>query len=147
MNLNHPDGMYHIELLEGQARALLIEGTNLVQRAKDTHNLSRTAAAALGRTLMATAMMGATMKGERESVTVSIKGGGPIGAVVAVARSDGTVKGYVDNPAVELPRAGAKLPVGAAVGTAGKMTVVKDLGHRWYRSGFWLATGSRPPAG
>lgn len=131
MNANYPDGMLHISLMGGQARALLIEGTEMVSLAKQTHKLSRTATAALGRTLMATSMLGAMLKGERESVTVSIKGGGPIGSVVAVGKKDGIVKGYVDNPAVELPRpSGGKLPVGAAVGKEGKLTVVKDLGLR-----------------
>ncbi|NLF28154.1 MAG: Hsp33 family molecular chaperone HslO [Clostridiales bacterium] len=120
--------MLHISLMGGQARALLIEGTRMVDRARALHGLSRTATAALGRTLMATSMLGTMQKGELESVTVSIKGGGPIGTVLAVAKSDGSVKGYVENPGVELPRAGEKLPVGAAVGKAGKLTVIKDLG-------------------
>ncbi|NLF27406.1 MAG: Hsp33 family molecular chaperone HslO [Clostridiales bacterium] len=122
------DGMLHISLMGGQARALLIEGTQMVEKARALHGLSRTAAAALGRTLMAASMLGTMQKGALESVTVSIKGGGPIGTVLAVARSDGSVKGYVENPGVELPRAGEKLPVGAAVGKNGKLTVVKDLG-------------------
>lgn len=79
---------------------------------------------------MATSMLGTMQKGALESVTVSIKGGGPIGTVLAVGKSDGSVKGYVENPDVELPRAGEKLPVGAAVGKGGKLTVIKDLGLR-----------------
>lgn len=121
------DGLYDISLLGGQARAILIESTQLVQRAKDIHGLSRIATAALGRTLTATVMMGSMLKGEQESVSAQIKGGGPIGTVFAVAHGDCTVKGYVDNPAVDLPRTGKKLPVGAAVGKDGRLTVVKDL--------------------
>ena len=128
-NMNR-DGIYHISLLEGQARAILIESTNLVQRAMDTHRLSRIATAALGRTLTCAAMMGSMLKHEKESVSVQIKGGGPIGTVLAVAHGDLNVKGYVDNPDVDLPRTGRKLPVGAAVGTDGKMTVIKDLGMK-----------------
>lgn len=124
------DGMYTLSLLGGQARAFLVEGTHMVERARQLHGLSRTATAALGRTLMAASMMGAMLKGERESLTVTLKGSGPIGTVLAVGKSDATVKGYVDNPEVELPRAGAKLPVGAAIGLPGKLTVVKDLGMR-----------------
>ena len=124
------DGLYHISLMGGQARAILIESTQLVQRAKDIHGLSRTATAALGRTLTAAVMMGSMLKGEKESVTTQIKGGGPLGTVLAVAHSDCTVKGYVDNPAVELPRTGKKLPVGAAVGKEGKLTVIKDMRMR-----------------
>ena len=97
---------------------------------RQTHGLSRIATAALGRTITATAMMSAMLKNERESLSVTIKGNGPIGSIVTVGHADGTVKGYVDNPGVELPRTGKKLPVGAAVGTEGKLTVVKDLGLR-----------------
>lgn len=124
------DGLYHISLLNGQARALLIEGTELVERARNLHKLSRTATAALGRTLMAASMMGSMLKGENESLTTTIKGGGPIGSVVAVAKADASVKGYVGNPEIELPRVGKKLAVGQAVGREGKLTVVKDLGLR-----------------
>ena len=121
------DGLYHISLMGGQARAILIESTQLVQRAKDIHGLSRIAAAALGRTLTCAAMMGSMLKGEDESITTQIKGGGPICTVMAVAHGDCTVKGYVDNPGIDLPRTGAKLPVGAAVGKDGRLTVVKDM--------------------
>ena len=121
------DGLYHISLMGGQARAILIESTQLVQRAKDIHGLSRIATAALGRTLTCAAMMGRMLKGEDESITAQIKGGGPIGTVMAVAHGDCTVKGYVDNPGIDLPRTGPKLPVGAAVGKDGRLTVVKDM--------------------
>ena len=121
------DGILHISLLEGQARAILIESTTLVQRAKEIHGLSKIAAAALGRTLTATAMMGSMLKGRGESVTASIKGGGPIGTVLAVASDECVVKGYVDNPGIDLPRTGPKLPVGAAVGKNGRLTIIKDM--------------------
>ena len=130
MNIMNTDGLIRLSLLEGQARAFLIDSTNMVEQARKTHGLSRTATAALGRTLTATAIMSAMLKNDNESLSVTIKGGGPIGSVVTVGHADGTVKGYVDNPGVELPRAGKKLPVGAAVGNTGKMTVVKDLGLR-----------------
>lgn len=130
MDMMNRDGIYHISLMGGQARAILIESTSMVQKAMDTHKLSRTATAALGRTLTATVMMGSMLKDDKESVSVQIKGGGPIGTVLAVAHGDLTVKGYVDNPAVDLPRMGKKLPVGAAVGKEGKMTVIKDMGMR-----------------
>jgi len=121
------DGILHISLLEGQARAILTESTQMVQRAKEIHGLSKIATAALGRTLTATAMMGSMLKGRDESITASIRGGGPIGTVLAVADAHGAVKGYVDNPAIDLPRTGPKLPVGAAVGKDGRLTVIKDL--------------------
>lgn len=130
MNLLNRDGILHISLLEGQARAILIESTALVQRAKEIHGLSKIATAALGRTLTATAMLGSMLKGKDESVTASIRGGGPIGTVLAVSNEKCEVKGYVDNPAVDLPRTGPKLPVGVAVGKDGRLTVIKDMHMR-----------------
>jgi len=130
MDFRSRDGILHISLMGGQARAILIESTQMVQEAKRIHNLSRIASAALGRTLTATAMMGSMLKGRDESVTASIKGGGPIGTVLAVANDQCVVKGYVDNPAVDLPRTGPKLPVGAAVGRDGRLTVIKDMHMR-----------------
>ncbi|MBQ8109661.1 MAG: Hsp33 family molecular chaperone HslO [Clostridia bacterium] len=120
----------HLSLLKGQARAILIESTQMVERAKQIHGLSKIATAALGRTLTATAMMGSMLKGRGESVTASIRGGGPIGTVLAVSDENSTVKGYVDNPGVDLPRTGPKLPVGAAVGREGRLSVIKDMHMR-----------------
>ena len=127
MEMNNRDGILHISLMNGQARAILIESTAMVQEAKRVHSLSKIATAALGRTLTAAAMMGSMLKGRDESVTASIKGGGPIGTVLAVANDRCEVKGYVGNPAIDLPRTGKKLPVGAAVGKNGRLTVIKDM--------------------
>ena len=122
--------MLHISLMDGQARALLCESTQMVQRMADIYRTTPVCAAALGRLMTATAMMGVMMKGERESVTVTIKGNGPMGTLVAVA-NHGTVKAYADNPRVEMPlREDGKLDVGRAVGHQGRMSVVKDLGLR-----------------
>ncbi len=104
MDVMNRDGIYDISLMDGQARAILIESTALVQKAMDTHHLSRIATAALGRTLTCAAMMGSMLKNDKESVSVQIKGGGPIGTVLAVAHGDLSVKGYVDNPGIDLPR-------------------------------------------
>ena len=127
MDMRSRDGILHISLMGGQARAILIESTDMVQEAKRIHGLSKIASAALGRTLTATAMMGSMLKGRDESVTASIKGGGPIGTVLAVANEKCEVKGYVGNPTIDLPRTGKKLPVGAAVGKEGRLTVIKDM--------------------
>ncbi len=121
------DMLYHITLLDGQARALLIDSTQLVEDARAIHNLSRTATAALGRHLTACAMLGAMLKGDG-SVTATVKGGGPLGTLLAVAKPDGAVKGYVENPAVDLPRVNGKLDVGGAVGRNGRLSIIKDLG-------------------
>ena len=130
-NMLNKDGMVRISLMEGQSRALLIDSTRLVEEARRIHSLSRTATAALGLTLTGASMMGAMLKDERDSLTLMIKGGGPIGTVMAVARSDGSVKGYVDWPDTELERRpDGKLNVGGAVGKNGQLTVIKDLGLR-----------------
>lgn len=89
-----------------------------------------TATAALGRTLSVGAMMGAMLKGA-EKLTIQIKGDGPIGQIVVDANADGEVRGYVDNPGVDLPlNAAGKLDVGGAVGLEGFIYVTKDLGLR-----------------
>ena len=125
------DKILHITLEDGQARALVAVTTDLVEEARRIHDLTPTAAAALGRTLTISAIQGAMLKNDKDSVTVTIKGGGPIGSVVCVAHANGKVKGYVANPHVDLPlKSNGKLDVGGAVGVNGHVTVVKDLGLR-----------------
>lgn len=127
-NIPTQDRLYHLTLLGGQARALIVDSTRLCERAREIHSSSRVAAAALGRMLTQAAMMGAMLKNEADSVTCAIKGGGPIGMMIAVADGRGTVKGYAENPHVDLPRVNEKLPVGDAVGTDGYLSVTRDLG-------------------
>ncbi|NLU25416.1 MAG: Hsp33 family molecular chaperone HslO [Clostridiales bacterium] len=92
------------------------------------HKTLPVATAARGRTLAAASMMGNALKGVGASLTLQIKGGGPLGTILAVSDSDGNVRGYVTNPMVDMPlRADGKLDVGAAVGAGGTMTVIKDL--------------------
>lgn len=125
------DGLLHIELMGGMARALLCDSTGMCEAARATHGLSRVATAALGRLLTATAMLGAMLKGDKDSVTAALRGGGPLGTLMAVGKANGHVKGYVDNPDVDLPRRpDGKLPVGDAVGTGGYLSVIKDMGLR-----------------
>ncbi len=107
----------------------VIEARDIVERARQIHGLSPTASAALGRTLCATSLMGNMMKEADAAVTVRINGGGPIGSVLAVADCEGNVRGYVAEPATDLPlRSDGKLDVGGAVGRDGTLTVSKDIG-------------------
>lgn len=110
-------------------KAAAISGTALVERARAIHDTWPVATAALGRTLLAASMMGNMLKEENGSVTLRINGGGPLGTITAVSDSVGNVRGYVQNPAVDVPRkAHAKLDVGVAVGCDGDITVIKDIG-------------------
>jgi molecular chaperone Hsp33 len=82
----------------------------------------------LGRTLAAASMLGNALKGDGASVTLQIKGGGPLGTILAVSDNAGNVRGTVDDPSVDLPlRADGKLDVGGAVGCDGTLTVIRDL--------------------
>lgn len=109
-------------------KAMAIQGRDLVERARSIHHTLPVATAALGRTLMAASMMGDQLKEEDGSVTLRFSGGGPLGNILAVSDSGGNVRGYVQNGQVDLPLKGpAKLDVGAAVGTEGSLTVIKDL--------------------
>ena len=124
------DEMLRLSLMGGQARVMMCETTAMCQRAADVHGATPVCTAAMGRLMTATAFLGVMMKGEDESVTVTVKGGGPMGTLVAVA-NHGDLKVCADNPQVELPlRADGKLDVGGAVGHSGRMSVVKDLGLR-----------------
>ena len=96
------DEMLQLDLMNGQARVLMCETTQMVQDAANIHNATPVCAAALGRLLSGTAFLGVMMKGERESVTVTIKGDGPMGTLVAVA-DHGDVRVCADNPQVVLP--------------------------------------------
>ena len=114
---------------DGAVKAMAITGRDLTERARQIHKTLPVATAALGRTLMACSMMGDMLKGEDDSLTLRINGGGPLGTITAVSDSSGTVRGYVQNGQVDLPRKGpAKLDVGAAVGRDGYLTVIRDLG-------------------
>ncbi|NLB89889.1 MAG: Hsp33 family molecular chaperone HslO [Clostridiales bacterium] len=125
---NHKDEMIHVMLADGQARALLCSASNLVQEAANIHHSTPVVSVALGRMMMGTLMLSSMMKNPTDSVTVNIKGDGPIGTMVAVS-SPGKVKAMVSHPEIHLPPlAGGNLPVGVAVGKNGQMSVIKDLG-------------------
>ena len=123
------DRMLQIDLGNGQARVLLCDTTETVQKCADIHSASPVCAAALGRLLTGTAMLGLMQKGDEESVTVSFKGDGPMGTLIAIA-DQGYVRACADDPTVELPlNAKGKLDVGGAVGHTGRMNVIRDLGN------------------
>ena len=111
-----------------QIRAFAATTRETVETARRYHNTSPVATAALGRLLTAGSMMGAMMKGEKDILTLQIKGNGPLGSVTVTADSRANVKGYVQNPGVLLhANAKGKLDVGGAIG-AGILNVIKDMG-------------------
>ena len=114
---------------EGSVKMAVLTARDTVQAAREIHGLSPTACAALGRALCAASLLGQAMKEEKATLTIRINGGGPIGSVVAVSDCDGYVRGYTENPGLNLPlRADGKLNVGAAVGRDGTFTVSRDIG-------------------
>ncbi len=123
------DQIVRVIAKDAPVKAMAISARDTVERSRAIHNCWPVATAALGRLLMAASMMGAVMKAENGAVTLRVKGGGPLGALTAVSDSRGNVRGYVQNPAVDVPRkAKGKLDVGAAVGAEGELTVIRDLG-------------------
>ena len=113
---------------DGMVKATAVYTRALTERARQIHHTSPVATAALGRALAGVSMMGNALKGNGESVTLQIKGDGPLGTILAVSDAEGNVRGYVQDASVELPlRADGKLDVGSAVGHSGTLTVIKDL--------------------
>ena len=116
---------------KGTIRVFVATTSNLVEKGRRIHNTTPTATAALGRTLTACVMMGIMMKGEKDTVSIQLRGDGPIRTILAVSNSKGEVKGYVGNPLVDLPlKSNGKLDVGGAVGKNGKIVVIKDIGMK-----------------
>ena len=115
---------------EGQIRAFAATTKEMAETARKAHDCSPVATAALGRLLTAGAMMGVMMKGDKDVLTLQIKGEGPIGGLTVTADSHGNVKGYAEDPQVMLPaNLAGKLDVGGAVGP-GILYVIKDLGMK-----------------
>lgn len=117
-------------IFDGFARVSFIDVTDIVDEEIKIHSLSPLACAALGRTMVMGAYIGANLKSKDDSFSITVSGGGPLGNIV-VAGTDNTIRGYVTNPATELPlKADGHLDVGGGVGKDGFITVVKDLGLR-----------------
>ncbi|HEO8421957.1 Hsp33 family molecular chaperone HslO [Niallia sp. FSL W8-0635] len=120
---------------DGEVRAYAVRSTETVGEGQRRHHTWPTASAALGRSLTATAMLGAMLKGEQK-LTVKIDGGGPIGLILVDGNAKGEVRGYVTNPQVHFDlNEHGKLDVRRAVGTEGTLSVVKDIGMRDYFTG------------
>ncbi|MGO1470893.1 MAG: Hsp33 family molecular chaperone HslO [Tissierella sp.] len=113
----------------GRIRVLVAKTTAMVEESRKIHNTSPTATAALGRSLTAGVLMGAMMKNEKDVLTFKINGKGPGGNILVVARNNGTIKGEIMHPSVDLPsRKDGKLDVGGLVGNNGTLTIIMDLG-------------------
>ncbi len=110
-----------------QIRAFAITSREIVETARQNHNTSPVATAALGRLLSAGAMMGSMMKSEKDVLTLQVRADGPLGGITVTSDSAANVKGYVENPDVMLPPKNGKLDVGGAVGI-GLLNVIKDMG-------------------
>ncbi len=122
------DYMIRATAAKGQVRAFAATTRETVEFARNAHNTSPVATAALGRLMTGGAMMGAMMKGENDLLTIKIEGDGPIGGLTVTADSKGGVKGYAFHPEVMLPpNAQGKLDVGGALGI-GVLTVIRDIG-------------------
>lgn len=119
----------------GSIRAFAAISTNTVEKARQIHQTTPVASAALGRMLTAAAMMGAMLKSEKDLITLQITGDGPLKGVLVTSDSKSNVKGYVVNPDVDIPlKADGKLNVGGAIGN-GSLRVIKDIGLKEPYSG------------
>ena len=133
--MDNKDYIVRASLANDSVRAFAISSTHLVAEARERHKTLPVVTAALGRLLSAGAIMGSMMKGDKDIVTISLKGDGPAGYITVTADSHGHVKGFPGNPNVDVPRKYAgKLDVGAAVGR-GLLTVSYDLGLKEPYSG------------
>ena len=122
------DYIIRVTAADGAIRAFAVTSKNTVETARSLHNTSPVATAALGRLLSAAAMMGIMLKGEKDLLTLQIRGDGPLQGIVVSADSEANVKGYVFNPYVEVPdKYEGKLDVSKAIGN-GNISVIKDIG-------------------
>lgn len=114
---------------DGGIMAMAIDSSDIVNTAQHLHNTTPVATAALGRLLTASSLMGSLLKQQDASITLRIKGDGPLGAVIAVANSSGNCRGYVENAQCKTEyHPNGKLNVGAAVGKNGLLNVLRDYG-------------------
>ncbi|VEP11547.1 33 kDa chaperonin [Hyella patelloides LEGE 07179] len=137
------DKLIRATAADGGIRTVGVITSSLTEEARQRHNLSYVATAALGRTMTAGLLLVSSMKKEESRVNIRIEGNGPLGSILVDAGLDGTVRGYVQNPHVELPpNAKGKLDVGGAVGKEGYLYVIRDVGYGFpYSSTVELISG------
>ena len=117
--------------VDGSAFVIACDSTDMVAEMEKIHKTSATVTAALGRLITAASMMGDMLKGEKDSITLRLNGGGPAGDLIAVSDCLGNARAYVENPVVEIPlNEKKKLDVRGAVGTDGQLYVIKDIGMK-----------------
>jgi molecular chaperone Hsp33 len=137
------DQLIRATAADGGIRAVGVISNRLCEEARQRHKLSYVATAALGRTMSAGLLLASSMKRAESRVNIRIRGNGPMGGLMVDAGLDGTVRGYVDNPEVELPtNAQGKLDVGGAIGKDGYVYVIRDVGYGYpYSSTVELVSG------
>jgi molecular chaperone Hsp33 len=143
ITLKNDNYLVRATALGGKVRALAVDSTAAVRELARLQSTAPAATAALGRVATGTLLLGATLKKESHLVTVQVRGGGPLGTVLASANGRGEVRGLVGNPHPDVPETlNGKLNVAGAVGTNGRLTVIKDLGLREpYNSTVELVSG------
>ncbi|MBQ3596709.1 MAG: Hsp33 family molecular chaperone HslO [Clostridia bacterium] len=116
-------------IFDDQISLSILETTDMVNKAIEYHSLSPVCAAALGRTLTVCTFMSQGLKNQKDKLSVTVSGNGPIGKITVCGNGDLQMRGYVDNPQVDLPlNSKGKLDVGGCVGKNGRITVIKSMG-------------------
>ncbi|MBE9040723.1 Hsp33 family molecular chaperone HslO [Oscillatoriales cyanobacterium LEGE 11467] len=137
------DQLIRATAIEGGIRCVGVITTQLTQQARERHKLSYVATAALGRTMTASLLLASNMKQPQSRVNIRVRGNGPLGGMLVDGGLDGTVRGYVSNPSLELPpKPNGKIDVSRAVGSNGFLYVIRDIGYGYpYSSTVELVSG------